>query len=63
MDEIKKYERKKLDMKIVKEPEGKQQGSINLALLIQQVSILKEKMSYYRPMLSDDIIIAFESLL
>jgi hypothetical protein len=63
MDEIKKYERKKLDSKIIKECEGKQQGSINLTLLISQVTALKEKLSFYRPMLTEDIIIAFESLL
>ena len=63
IDEIKKYERKKFDVKIVKECEGKQQGSTNLALLIDQVTDLKDKMSKYRPMLSDDIMIAFESLL
>ena len=63
VDEIKKYERKKLDVKLVKECEGKQQGSIDLALLIKQVTALKEKMAKYRPLLSDDIMIAFESLL
>ena len=63
VDEIKKYERKKLDVKLVKDADGKQKGSIDLALLIKQVSGLKEKMSKYRPMLSDDIMIAFESLL
>lgn len=63
VDEIKKYERKKLDIRIIKECEGKQQGSIDLAMLIRQVTALKDKMSKYRPMLSDDIMIAFESLL
>ena len=63
VDEIKKYERKKLDIKLIKKCEGKQKGSIDLALLINQVTGLKDIMSKYRPMLSDDIMIAFESLL
>ncbi|CAI2378399.1 unnamed protein product [Moneuplotes crassus] len=63
IDEIKKYERKKFDIKIIKDCEGKQQGSINIAMLIKQVTALKEKMAKYRPALSNDIVIAFESLL
>ena len=63
VDEIKKYERKKLDVKLFKPADGKQKGSIDLSLLIKQVTGLKGKMSKYRPMLSDDIMIAFESLL
>lgn len=63
IDEIKKYERKKFDISVVKDWEGKQQGSINISMLIKQVTALKERMAKYRPMLSNDIMIAFESLL
>jgi len=64
MDEIKKYERKSLDVKLTKNCENKKhQGSINLRLLISQVAGLKKIMARYRPLLSNDIMIAFESLL
>ena len=63
IEELKKYERKALDPKLVKACEGKQQCSANLRELIRQVTVLKHKLSSYRPLLSDDIIVAFESLL
>ncbi|CDW79568.1 UNKNOWN [Stylonychia lemnae] len=63
IEELKKYERKSLDIKLTKNCEGKQQCSINLRELINQVSQLKSRLATYRPLLSDDIIVAFESLL
>ena len=63
IEELKKYERKSLDPKLTKSCEGKTQCTSNLRELIKQVSQLKQKLSSYRPLLSDDIIVAFESLL
>ena len=63
IEELKKYERKALDPWITRNHESKQQASAQLRKLIQQVCRLKQRMSGYRPLLSDDIVVAFESLL
>ena len=63
IEELKKYERKALDSKLTRSPIGKHAASANLRLLIEQVVELKTRMSAYRPILSDDIVVAFESLL
>jgi hypothetical protein len=63
IEELKKYERKALDIKLTRNCDGKHQSSTNLRELIAQVSQLKARLSSYRPLLSDDIIVAFESLL
>ncbi len=65
IEELRKYERKALDIKIVKSCEAvkERQCGTNLRELITQVSALKHRLSAYRPLLSDDIIVAFESLL
>ena len=63
IDELRKYERKALDVKMTRSCEGKGQCQINLRDLIAQVTMLKGRLASYRPLLSDDIIVAFESLL
>lgn len=63
IEELKKYERKALDLKMVKSCSGKGQCSTDLKQLMSQVTALKQRMAQYRPLLSDDIIVAFESLL
>ena len=63
IEELKKYERKALDPWITKNHVTGVQAAANLRKLIQQVSRLKQRMSGYRPLLSDDIVVAFESLL
>ena len=63
IDELKKYERKALDSWLTRTHQGTTQCSANLRKLIQQVARLKQRMSGYRPLLSDDIVVAFESLL
>lgn len=63
IEELKKYERKALDQKLTRNCSGKGQCTTNLRELMQQVTELKYKMAKYRPLLSDDIIVAFESLL
>ena len=65
IEELRKYERKALEPKITKSCEAikERQCAINLRDLIIQVSELKQRLSVYRPLLSDDIIVAFESLL
>ncbi len=63
IDELKKYERKALDARLVRGCALKGQCATNLRALMAQVTTLKEMMAKYRPLLSDDIIVAFESLL
>ena len=63
IEELKKYERKALDLKLTKGCSGKGQCSTDLKQLMSQVTALKQRMAQYRPLLSDDIIVAFESLL
>ena len=63
IEELKKYERKALEAKLVRSCSGKGQCATNLRELIHQVTTLKQMMAKYRPILSDDIIVAFESLL
>ena len=63
IEELKKYERKSLDTWVTKNHVGATQGSANLRKMIHQVTRLKQRMSGYRPLLSDDIVVAFESLL
>lgn len=63
IEELKKYERKALDAWITKEHLGKLAGASNLRLLLVQVVELKKRLAGYRPLLSDDIVVAFESLL
>lgn len=63
IEELKKYERKALDPKLTRGGEGKVQCTINLREIMRQVTVLKQKLGAYRPLLSDDIIVAFESLL
>ena len=63
IEELRKYERKSLDPWLTKSNTGKIAASTNLRGLIVQVSALKNKMASYRPLLSDDIVVAFESLL
>ena len=62
IEELKKYERKALDAWLTKEASGRA-GSANLRVLINQVVELKKRLAGYRPLLSDDIVVAFESLL
>lgn len=63
IEELKKYERKALDSWLTKEHLGNRSGAANLRLLINQVVELKKRLAGYRPLLSDDIVVAFESLL
>ena len=65
LEELRKYERKALEPKLVKTCDAlkERQCATNLRELILQVSSLKQKLGNYRPLLSDDIIVAFESLL
>jgi hypothetical protein len=63
IEELKKYERKSLDLRLTRSCAGKGQCTTNLRELMYQVTALKERMAKYRPLLSDDIIVAFESLL
>lgn len=63
IEELKKYERKALDMWLTKEHLGTQAGSANLMNLVAQVVELKKRLAGFRPLLSDDIVVAFESLL
>ena len=65
LEELRKYERKSLEPKLTKTCEAtkERQCAINLRDLITQVSTLKQKLGAYRPLLSDDIVVAFESLL
>ena len=63
VEELKKYERRALDVWLTKPHVSTTQASAHLRKLIQQVTALKQRMSGYRPLLSDDIVVAFESLL
>lgn len=63
IEELKKYERKALDQKVTRSCSGRGQCQTNLRELMAQVTSLKHRMAQYRPLLSDDIIVAFESLL
>ena len=63
IEELKKYERRALDPWLTKSHMTSQQSSAHLRKLILQVASLKQRMSGYRPLLSDDIVVAFESLL
>lgn len=63
IEELKKYERKSLDQKLTRTCSSKGQCTTNLRDLMGQVTALKDRMAKYRPLLSDDIIVAFESLL
>ena len=63
IEELKKYERKSLDTWLTKDQLGKLAGASNLRALINQVVELKKRLAGYRPLLSDDIVVAFESLL
>lgn len=63
IEELKKYERKALEHWLNRDHTGKKAGSGNLRALITQVVTLKERLRSYRPLLSDDIVVAFESLL
>lgn len=63
IEELKKYERKALDPKLTRQGHGKGQCTTNLRDLMSQVTELKKRMAGFRPLLSDDIIVAFESLL
>ena len=65
LEELRKYERKSLEPKLTKTCEAtkERQCAINLRDPISQVSTLKQKLGAYRPLLSDDIVVAFESLL
>ena len=63
IEELKKYERKALDAWLTKEHLGTRAGGANLRQLINQVVELKKRLAGYRPLLSDDIVVAFESLL
>lgn len=63
IEELKKYERKSLDCWLTKDQLGKLAGASNLRALINQVVELKKRLAGYRPLLSDDIVVAFESLL
>ena len=63
IEELKKYERRALDPWMTKTHQGTHQSSAHLRKLILQVTSLKQRMSGYRPLLSDDIVVAFESLL
>ena len=63
VEELKKYERRALDTWLTKPHMTANQASAHLRKLILQVTSLKQRMSGYRPLLSDDIVVAFESLL
>ena len=63
IEEIKKYERKALEQWLIRDHFGKNAAGANLRQLLNQVVALKKKLSGYRPLLSDDIVVAFESLL
>ena len=63
IEELKKYERRALETWLTKNHQTNAQASAHLRKLIQQVTSLKQRMSGYRPLLSDDIVVAFESLL
>ena len=63
IEELKKYERKALDTWLTKDHLGKGAGGANLKQLIGQVVELKKRLASFRPLLSDDIVVAFESLL
>lgn len=63
LEELRKYERKTLDIKTTRAPIGRNAASANLRELIGQVVTLKSRMAQFRPLLSDDIVVAFESLL
>jgi hypothetical protein len=63
LEELRKYERKTLDPKLTRDPKSTNAASANLHTLIGQVVELKHRMATYRPLLSDDIVVAFESLL
>lgn len=63
IEELKKYERKALDAWLTKDHAAKLAGSSNLRALINQVVELKKRLMGYRPLLSEDIVVAFESLL
>lgn len=63
IEELKKYERKALDTWLTKDHLGRGAGGANLKHLIVQVVELKKRLASYRPLLSDDIVVAFESLL
>ena len=65
IEELRKYERQALAPKLTKALEAAKdrQCAINLRELITQVAALKGRLGHYRPLLSDDIIVAFESLL
>lgn len=63
LEELKKYERKQLDPKLTRTPTNRNAAGSNLAQLLGQVCDLKLRMAGYRPLLSDDIVVAFESLL
>ena len=63
IEELRKYERKALEPWVAKNCAGKMAASTNLRMLVVQVTELKNRMAGYRPLLSDDIVVAFESLL
>ena len=63
VEELKKYERRALEPWLTKNHMSNLQASAHLRKLILQVTSLKQRMSGYRPLLSDDIVVAFESLL
>jgi len=63
IEELKKYERKALELKLTRSCAGRGQCTTNLRDLMGQVTALKERMAKFRPLLSDDIIVAVESLL
>lgn len=62
-EELKKYERKALDTWLTKDHLGRGAGAAKLKHLITQVVALKQLLASFRPLLSDDIVVAFESLL
>lgn len=63
IEELKKYERKALDAWLTKDHLSRGMGGANLKQLILQVVELKKRLGSFRPLLSDDIVVAFESLL
>jgi hypothetical protein len=63
IEELKKYESRALDQWLIRDHFGKNAAGANLRQLLNQVIALKKKLSGYRPLLSDDIVVAFESLL
>jgi len=60
---MKGYERKALEQWLIRDHFGKNVAGANLRQILTQVVALKKKLSGYRPLLSDDIVVAFESLL